>query len=166
MDTAQHPARAPTQNVRELCQVSHHVLLMKHTGAEEGGASRTTLIIARSIQPVVTLCKQQSLTMHVLLPTEPGNTYCIEALPVLIPQAHSSVKKATMIAGVTHLRVLKTEEAHHWALQAAPLQQAVREDLQEGLIPFYLCATVGTTSTATVDDLRGLSTVSKQHDIW
>lgn len=71
-----------------------------------------------------------------------------------------------MIAGVTHLRVLKTEEAHEWALQAATLQQAVRQDLQGGLIPFYLCATVGTTSTATVDDLRGLATVSKQHHIW
>ncbi|KAL3137675.1 hypothetical protein ABBQ38_004950 [Trebouxia sp. C0009 RCD-2024] len=81
-------------------------------------------------------------------------------------QAHSSVKKATMIAGVTHLRALKTEEADEWALQAATLQQAVRQDLQEGLIPFYLCATVGTTSTATVDDLRGLGTVSKQHNVW
>lgn len=71
-----------------------------------------------------------------------------------------------MIAGVTHLRALKTEEADAWALQAATLQQAVQQDIQEGLIPFYLCATVGTTSTATVDDLRGLGTVSKQHNIW
>ena len=81
-------------------------------------------------------------------------------------QAHSSVTKATMIAGVTHMRVLKTEESTAWALQAPTLQQAVQEDLESGLIPFYLFVTVGTTSTATVDDLRGLGAVAQQHNIW
>ena len=76
------------------------------------------------------------------------------------------VKKATMIAGVTHLRVLKTAESDDWALQGGSLQQAVQQDIEQGLIPFYLCATVGTTSTATVDDLRGLGTVAKEHNIW
>ena len=71
-----------------------------------------------------------------------------------------------MIAGVPHLRILKTAESDDWALQADTFQQAIQQDLQEGLIPFYLCATVGTTSTATVDDLRGLGTVANQHDIW
>ena len=71
-----------------------------------------------------------------------------------------------MIAGVTHLRILQTAESDDWALQADTLQQAVQQDIQQGLIPFYLMATVGTTSTATVDDLRGLGKVSKQHSIW
>ena len=38
--------------------------------------------------------------------------------------------------------------------------------MKEGLIPFYLCATIGTTSTATVDDGKGLATVARQHNIW
>ena len=71
-----------------------------------------------------------------------------------------------MIAGVTHLRILETTESDEWALQADTLQQSVQQDIEEGLIPFYLCATVGTTSTATVDDLTGLGTVSKKHNIW
>lgn len=71
-----------------------------------------------------------------------------------------------MIAGITHLRILKTTASDDWALQADTLQQAVEQDIQQGLIPFYLCATIGTTSTATVDDLQGLGTVSKQHNIW
>ena len=37
-------------------------------------------------------------------------------------QAHSSVKKATMIAGITNLRILKTEKESAWALQAPTLQ--------------------------------------------
>lgn len=71
-----------------------------------------------------------------------------------------------MIAGVTHLRVLKTEEASAWSLQADTLQEAIQQDLKDGLIPFYLFATAGTTSTGTVDDLRGLATVSRPHNIW
>ena len=71
-----------------------------------------------------------------------------------------------MIAGITNLRILKTEESKAWALQADTLQQAIEQDLQAGLIPFYVFATAGTTSTATVDDLRGLATVSKPHNIW
>ena len=66
-----------------------------------------------------------------------------------------------MIADVTHLRILQTAKSDDWALQADTLQQAVQQDTQQGLIPFYLMATVGTTSTATVDDLRGLGKVSK-----
>lgn len=81
-------------------------------------------------------------------------------------QAHSSAKKAAMIAGITHLRILPTEESADWALQAATLQEAVQKDLQEGLIPFYLFTTAGTTSTATVDDLKGLATVARQHNMW
>lgn len=71
-----------------------------------------------------------------------------------------------MIAGVTHLRIMKTAKSEEWALQGATLQQAVQQDIEQGLIPFYLCATVGTTSTATVDDLRALGTVSKKYNIW
>lgn len=81
-------------------------------------------------------------------------------------QAHSSCKKAIMIAGIANLRILKTEESAAWALQADTLQQAIEQDLQAGLIPFYVFATAGTTSTATVDDLRGLAAVSKPHNIW
>ena len=87
-------------------------------------------------------------------------------LSLCIMQAHSSAQKAAMISGTAHLRVLKTKEDTDWALQADTFQQAVQQDLEAGLVPFYLFTTAGTTSTATVDDLRGLSTVARQHNIW
>ena len=46
------------------------------------------------------------------------------------------------------------------------IQEAVAQDLKDGLIPFYLMATIGTTSTATVDDVKGLATFCRQHNIW
>ena len=46
------------------------------------------------------------------------------------------------------------------------VQEAVEQDIKDGLIPFYLMATIGTTSTATVDDVKGLATLCQQHNIW
>jgi len=104
--------------------------------------------------------------MHMLCLAAVVTHVCADQLYCSHAQAHSSCKKATMIAGITNLRVLKTEESAAWALQADTLQQAIEQDLQAGLVPFYVFATAGTTSTATVDDLRGLATVSKPHNIW
>lgn len=39
-------------------------------------------------------------------------------------------------------------------------------DIQNGLIPLYLCATVGTTSSTAVDPLPALTEVAKKYDLW
>lgn len=81
-------------------------------------------------------------------------------------QAHSSVKKACMIAGISNTRTLPTTAQSSWALQPGTLQHAIEQDLQAGLLPAFLCATVGTTSTAAVDPVRQLGEVARQHNIW
>lgn len=81
-------------------------------------------------------------------------------------QAHSSLRKACMIAGVTHCRVLPASAENEWALAADTLEAAVQEDLQAGLIPSFLMATVGTTSSCAVDPLPSLSAVAQRHNMW
>eukprot|EP00208_Stichococcus_sp_RCC1054_P005457 CAMPEP_0206146194 /NCGR_PEP_ID=MMETSP1473-20131121/29683_1 /ASSEMBLY_ACC=CAM_ASM_001109 /TAXON_ID=1461547 /ORGANISM="Stichococcus sp, Strain RCC1054" /LENGTH=524 /DNA_ID=CAMNT_0053542663 /DNA_START=1063 /DNA_END=2637 /DNA_ORIENTATION=+ len=81
-------------------------------------------------------------------------------------QAHSSVQKACMISGTAHCRTLRTNAAHHWALQADTLEAAIEEDLAAGLIPSFVTATIGTTSTCTVDDIPALAAVCQKHGIW
>ena len=48
----------------------------------------------------------------------------------MLLQAHSSLRKACMIAGVTHCRVLPTTAENEWALAPETLESAVQEDLQ------------------------------------
>lgn len=48
-----------------------------------------------------------------------------------------------MVAGITHQQVLTTSQQHEWALQPDALEAAMQQDLAQGLIPFYLCATIG-----------------------
>lgn len=40
------------------------------------------------------------------------------------------------------------------------------QDLAEGLIPFYLCGTIGTTSSCAVDPIKDLAPVAQQHGMW
>jgi aromatic-L-amino-acid decarboxylase len=79
-------------------------------------------------------------------------------------QAHSSVLKAAMLCGVardvkdtTHVRLLETDASY--ALRPEALERAITEDLAAGRQPFFVCATLGTTSSGAVDPLGPLSEV-------
>lgn len=45
--------------------------------------------------------------------------------------------------------------------RADDLAAAVKEDLERGLIPAFVCASLGTTSSAAVDDIAGLARVAQ-----
>ena len=42
----------------------------------------------------------------------------------------------------------------------------IKSDLQEGLIPFYINATSGTTVLCAFDNIEDISKVSKKYDVW
>jgi aromatic-L-amino-acid/L-tryptophan decarboxylase len=80
-------------------------------------------------------------------------------------QTHSCTQKAAMITGVK-FRAIPAEKGT-WGLSAAGTRKAIEEAKAEGLIPFYLTATLGTTPTCAVDDLDGIAEVGKDHpEIW
>ncbi|KAJ0254154.1 hypothetical protein HA466_0106980 [Hirschfeldia incana] len=83
-------------------------------------------------------------------------------------QTHSSLLKACQIAGI-HLencKMLKTESSTNYALCPESLQEAVSKDLEGGLIPFFLCGTVGTTSSTAIDPLAALGAIAKSNEMW
>lgn len=77
-------------------------------------------------------------------------------------QAHSSVIKAAMIAGLadspedrSRIRLVDTDE--HFAMRPDLLEAAIRSDLAAGLIPTFVCASVGTTSTTAIDPISKIA---------
>nr|CAD1824637.1 unnamed protein product [Ananas comosus var. bracteatus] len=58
-------------------------------------------------------------------------------------------------------RVLKVDSSSNFALLSEVLSEVISKDLSFGLIPFFLYATVGTTSSAAVDPLLKLAKISK-----
>ncbi len=71
-----------------------------------------------------------------------------------------------MIGGITHCRLIRTHAEDEWALNPASVAAAIEADTAAGLIPFFLCATVGTTSSCAVDPLRPLGELTQQHGLW
>ena len=64
-----------------------------------------------------------------------------------------------MVLGLEHVRVLCATKEESYALSASDLVAAVQEDLAAGLLPFYCCATIGTTSSCAVDPIGALGAV-------
>jgi aromatic-L-amino-acid decarboxylase len=72
--------------------------------------------------------------------------------------AHSSIVKAAMILGIARgpedrerVRLIEVDGSYRTRPEA--LEGAIRADLEAGRTPFFVCATVGTTSTTSVDPL-------------
>lgn len=81
-------------------------------------------------------------------------------------QAHSSVVKAAMVSGVgrENVRLIGTDE--RLAMRVDLLEEAMAKDAREGRTPFFVCATVGTTSTTAVDPVRAAGVACAGHAAW
>ncbi len=81
-------------------------------------------------------------------------------------QVHSSVEKAVKIAGIgrENLHFVKVDD--RFAMCPNDLAQQVNNDRQAGLVPFFVCATVGTTSSNAVDPLPRIGQICRQEGLW
>jgi aromatic-L-amino-acid decarboxylase len=81
-------------------------------------------------------------------------------------QAHSSLEKAAQVAGIgrDNLRLIEVDEK--FALRPAALAARISQDLKQGLVPFFVSATVGTTSSNAMDPLSEMAKICRQHNLW
>ena len=81
-------------------------------------------------------------------------------------QAHSSIEKACMIAGIgtDNLRLVKVDE--EFRMRADALDTQIQEDIAAGLTPFFVCTCVGTTSSLALDDVAAMAKVSGKYGLW
>lgn len=89
-----------------------------------------------------------------------------KAVIYLSDQAHSSNIKAIRVAGFRkeQIRIIPTDSEFKFSLNK--LKNAIAKDSLEGLLPFCLIATAGTTNTGTVDQLSELAAICKKEKIW
>lgn len=77
--------------------------------------------------------------------------------------SHSSVERAGLLGGVL-LRALETDNEHK--LRGETLRDAIKKDRANGLIPFFVVATLGTTSCCSFDRLDEIAEVGNEESIW
>nr|XP_037871601.1 histidine decarboxylase isoform X3 [Bombyx mori] len=78
-------------------------------------------------------------------------------------QAHSSVEKAGLI-GLVRMRYIESDEGQ--SMRGAKLEEAIAADKEKGLVPFWVCATLGTTGSVAFDNLREIGQVCQKHGAW
>jgi aromatic-L-amino-acid decarboxylase len=81
-------------------------------------------------------------------------------------QAHHSVRKAAMLAGIppANVRSLATDE--RLRLDVAALEAEISRDLQRGRRPFLVVSAAGTTNTGAIDPLEAIGEVCRDHGLW
>jgi len=79
---------------------------------------------------------------------------------------HSSIEKATLLAGFgrENLRMVPVDE--HQAMRADALEEAIREDLARGSVPCAIVATTGTTTTTAMDPIDDIAKIAARHGVW
>ena len=83
-------------------------------------------------------------------------------------ETHSTFKKACKLVGIrpSNIRLIPTTAKSNFALSPSDLRKAIEADVAAGLVPLYLCVTVGTTSTTAVDPVEQLVHVAEDYGMW
>ncbi|XP_046743090.1 histidine decarboxylase isoform X2 [Diprion similis] len=78
-------------------------------------------------------------------------------------QAHSSVEKAALI-GLVQMRYVESDE--NLSMRGDKLADAIERDRKAGLVPFFVCATLGTTGACSFDSLKEIGPICAKHALW
>lgn len=78
-------------------------------------------------------------------------------------QSNSSVEKAGIL-GSMPMRLLPVDDK--CSLRGETLKKAIQEDLEKGLIPCYVVATLGTTGTCAFDNIDEIGPICKEYNTW
>ncbi|NND70722.1 MAG: aspartate aminotransferase family protein [Rhodothermales bacterium] len=81
-------------------------------------------------------------------------------------ETHSSVEKAIRIAGIGSKNFRVVDVDKNFAMRPDHLQKMISDDRVAGRQPFFVCATVGTTSSNAVDPVRPIGEVCRRENVW
>ena len=81
-------------------------------------------------------------------------------------QAHSSIEKGALAVGIGQERVRKVPVDEEFRMLPHALAEMIEHDLAAGLRPCCVAATVGTTSTTSVDPVPALAELSTRYKLW
>ena len=81
-------------------------------------------------------------------------------------QAHSSAEKAAIALGLGEENVQRVPTDTEFRMDVAALRKMVAQDRHDNFRPLAVIATVGTTSTASVDPISEIAKICRQDKMW
>jgi aromatic-L-amino-acid decarboxylase len=80
--------------------------------------------------------------------------------------AHSSVDKAALALGIGLENVVKIDDDAEFRMRPERLAAAIAADRAQGFLPLACVATVGTTSTSSIDPVPDIAEICRREHVW
>ncbi len=116
-------------------------------------ANLTCLTVARNQM------SDQNLNFEGLYQSAPMMVYMTD-------QAHYCVDKAMAILGLGRNNIRRIPTDQHLRLRIDLLEQAIKEDLENGLRPFCVIGSAGTVNTGAIDPLEEIAQLCAAYNLW
>lgn len=81
-------------------------------------------------------------------------------------QAHSSIDKSAITLGIGLDALRKIPTDNEFRMIPEELDRAIQEDKKNGWLPFCVVATIGTTSTTSIDPADKIADICEKENLW
>ncbi|HLF34521.1 MAG TPA: aminotransferase class I/II-fold pyridoxal phosphate-dependent enzyme [Cyclobacteriaceae bacterium] len=82
-------------------------------------------------------------------------------------EAHSSIDKAVRISGLGHDNLVRIKtHINDLSMDPDALEKSLMKDIENGLKPLCVIATIGTTGTMAIDPLEPIGEICQKYKIW
>ncbi len=81
-------------------------------------------------------------------------------------EAHSSIEKACMTLGLGRASLRRIPVNERYEMEPAALAAAISQDRTAGRIPLAVVATIGTTSSTSVDPVEAIARIAADERLW
>ncbi|XP_062998861.1 histidine decarboxylase isoform X2 [Elgaria multicarinata webbii] len=128
-----------------------------------GGGILQSTVSESTLIALLAARKNKILEMQASEPDIDDSTLNSRLIAYASDQAHSSVEKAGLIS-LVKMRFLPVDE--NFSLRGETLRKAIEEDRSRGLVPIFVCATLGTTGVCAFDSLSELGPICSKEGLW
>ncbi|XP_004396601.1 PREDICTED: histidine decarboxylase isoform X2 [Odobenus rosmarus divergens] len=136
--------------------------LHHHPGSQGGGVLQST-VSESTLIALLAARKDKILEMKASEPGADESSLNARLIAYASDQAHSSVEKAGLIS-LVKMKFLPVDD--NFSLRGEVLQKAIKEDKERGLVPVFVCATLGTTGVCAFDCLSELGPICATEGLW
>ncbi|XP_073067937.1 histidine decarboxylase-like isoform X7 [Manis javanica] len=135
---------------------------LHHQPGSQGGGVLQSTVSESTLIALLAARKNKILEMKASEPGADESSLNARLIAYASDQAHSSVEKAGLIS-LVKMKFLPVD--NNFSLRGEALKKAIEEDKKRGLVPVFVCATLGTTGVCAFDCLSELGPISKA-EVW
>ncbi|KAL0601062.1 Histidine decarboxylase [Plecturocebus cupreus] len=136
---------------------------LHHHPSSQGGGVLQSTVSESTLIALLAARKNKILEMKMSEPDADESCLNARLVAYASDQAHSSVEKAGLIS-LVKMKFLPVDD--NFSLRGEALQKAIEEDKQRGLVPVFVCATLGTTGVCAFDCLSELGPICAREGLW